>query len=496
MTTRRDILTGLSGLALGSLTGTAHARSGALMPRGTQSILAEHAPIGRFGYILVDVDSGEVVDEQGADELLIPASLSKIPTSIAAMTTLGPGGQFATRLKADGQIADGVLNGDLYLIGGGDPTLETADLVELATKMQAAGVQAITGRFIYYTGGLPNAHWLDRTQPWQAPYNPSMGGLNLNYNRVRFQWASDNGYLRVRGAAVSDGRVLPAPSVQFRVTQDGPEMLHQATTGVETWSLRQSLLTGKGQRWLPVRKPGAFTAGVFREVCAERGIILPDAEFAKQAPKGTEIARHVSDTVYEMLHGMLKYSNNLTAEALGVAAAYADDKNPRSIREAAAMTARLMVKEVRGIGGRGWNGFAMENHSGLSVLSRATPRQMAYMLRAGQQKWGERYLALFTNKSMTPERMGLPPGTLPPKHYILGKTGSMNFVRGLAGYIRVNDRPMTYAFMANEDSSREILNNQFTPYGDVTPPEARNWSRRAKEFERAMMAEWLLRYST
>lgn len=495
MTTRRDILAGLGGLAVGSFAGSAHARSGALMPRGTQSVLAEHAPIGRFGYILVDIETGKVVDERGADELLIPASLSKIPTSIAAMTTHGPGAQFATRLQADGAIANGVLDGDLYLVGGGDPTLETADLVALATQMQAAGIYSITGRFIYYTGALPHSHWLDRTQPWQAPYNPSMSGLNLNFNRVQFRWARENGFLRVRGAAVSDGRVMPAPSVQFRVSPDGPEMLHDTISGVETWTLRQSLLTGKGQRWLPVRKPGAFAAGVFQEVCAQMGILLPPAEKAKQAPKGKQVASHISDSVYEMLHGMLKYSNNLTAEALGASAGYASGKTPRTIREAAALTARLMVKEVGGVGGRGWNGFALENHSGLSVLSRSTPRQMAYMLRAAERKWGERYLALFTNKSMTPQRMGLPAGTLPPKHFILGKTGSMHFVRGLAGYLQVNDRKMAFAFMSNEDSSRSILNKQFTPYGDLTPPQARNWSRRSKDFERAMLKEWLLRYS-
>jgi len=496
MTTRRDILAGLGGAAISAAASPARASFIDLLPRGTERIIEDHAPVGRFGFALVDIDSGEIVDSRNEDSLFIPASLAKIPTSIATMKVHGPGAQFATRLRIDGTVENGVLDGDLWLVGGGDPTLETADLVSLASQMQAAGISVVSGRFLYFTGALPNSHWLDKTQPWQAPYNPSMSGLNLNYNRVQFRWARENGYLRVRGAAVSDGRVMRAPSVQFRVTQDGPEMRHETSEdGIETWTMRQSLLSGKGQRWLPVRKPGAFTAGVFQEVCAEFGITLPPAQRARTAPKGREIARHVSETTYEMLYGLLKYSNNLTAEALGASAGYASGKTPRTISEAAGLTTRLIVDEVGGVGGKGWNGFGIENHSGLSVRSRATPRQLAYMLRTASAKWGDRYLALYTNKSMTPERMGLPPGTLPPKHFILGKTGTMHFVRGLAGYMEAGGRKMAYAIMANEDTSREILNSRFTPYGDVTPPEARNWSRRAKAFEREILKDWVLRYS-
>lgn len=489
------MMMGLGSLALGSMVGPARANNASLIPRGNDAIIAETGPIGRFGFILVDVESGQVMDARNEDSLFIPASLSKIPTSFAAMQVHGQSARFATSLKADGLIENGVLNGNLHFIGSGDPSLETLDLEDLVTQMQSAGIRHVTGRFIYYGAALPQSRWLDKTQPWQAPYNPSMGGLNLNYNRIQFRWSREGSFLRVRGAAVSDGRVLPAPSVQFRVTPDGPEMNHEAAGGIETWTLRQSLLTGKGRRWLPVRKPGAFTAGVFQAVCAEAGITLPNPEAATGAPAGTEIAVHRSSSVYEMLRGMMKYSNNLTAEALGASAGYVAGQRPRSIRQAAGITAQLTAKEVGGVGGNGWNGFSLENHSGLSVLSRATPRQLAYTLREGQKRWGDNYLALFNNQSMTPERMNLPPGVVPPRHYVLAKTGSMHFVRGLAGFALIKNRPMVFAFIANEDESRDILNAQFTPYGDVTPPAARNWSRRTKTFERAMLGEWIKRYS-
>lgn len=496
MTNRRDLLAGMfSALGTGAMANPVVVSPYGLTPRGTNAIVTEQAPIGRFGFVLIDIESGKIMDSANEDDLFIPASLSKIPTSYAAMKVHGPAARFATKLRANGPINNGILEGDLHMIGGGDPSLDTNDLMGLANQLLSAGIYQITGRFIYYGAALPQSEWLDKTQPWQAPYNPSMGGLNLNYNRVQFSWSREGGYLRVRGAAVSDGKVSPTPSVQFRVTQDGPALQHEDLGQTELWNIGQSALTGKGKRWLPIRKPGAFAAGVFQTICAEMGIFLPTPESATGAPAGSEIATHRSGSVYEMLRGMLKYSNNLTAEALGASAGYASGSKPRNIRHAASLTTQMTVKEVGGVGGNGWNGFSLENHSGLSVLSRATPRQLAYTLRAGQKKWGDEYLALFNNKTMTPQRMNLPAGVVPPRHFILGKTGSMHFVRGLAGYAQINDRLTAYAFMASEDSSRDILNASFTPYGDPSPSAARNWARRTKEFERAMLKEWILRYS-
>jgi len=494
MTTRRDILTGIGALALAPT--SAGAQSISAYARGANAIIEETGPIGRFGYVLVDYASGKVVEGKNTDALMIPASLSKIPTSFTSMRVHGPSAGFATKLEITGKVENGVLNGDLHLIGGGDPSLDTSGLVDLAQQLQAAGIQFVAGRFKYYATALPQSRWLDKRQPWQAPYNPSMGGLNLNYNRVQFRWAREGGFLRVRGASVSDGKVMPAPSIQFRVTRGGDDLNHEITNGLETWTLRESLLTGRGNRWLPVRQPGAYTAGVFQQVCAELGISIPTPEDTGGSPKGREVAKYNSRSVYEMLRGMMKYSNNLTAEALGASAAYVKGQRPRSIVSAAGMTTRRTAKDVGGIGGEGWAGFSLENHSGLSVRSRTSPRQLAFILRDGRRRWGDPYLALYNNRSITSERLGLPPGTPTPDHSIYGKTGSMHFVHGLAGFITIKDRPMVYAFMANEDQSRKILDAQFTPYGDTTPTAAANWSRRTKAFEQAMLKDWVLRYST
>lgn len=481
--------------ALGLIPAAARGQTMTIGARGTEAILAEMAPIGRFGFILVDTKTGEVVEERNADALMIPASLSKIPASFVALDEHGAGGSFVTRIKAAGKVEGGILNGDLHLIGGGDPSLDTSHLIDMAAQLRTAGILGVTGRFIYHAAALPEAAWLDKSQPWQAPYNPSMGGLNLNYNRIRLSWERTGGLLRARVAAVSDGHVVRAPSVGIAVSQQGPDFSHRMGETDEVWTVRQNLLTNAGKRWLPVRLPGAFTAGVFREVCAATGITLPLAEPATETAEGREVARHTSDQLQILLRGMMRFSNNLTAEALGASAGYAAGGRPRSIRAAAGLTAKRIVSEVGGIGGGGWNGFSLENHSGLSVRSRATPRQLAYMLREGQNRWGDLYVSRFNDRTMDAEYMGLPLGLRPPKHKLYGKTGSMHFVHGLGGFITVGGRQMTYAILANEDESRALLNEQFEPYYDANPRAARNWGRRTKAFVKALTKEWVLRHS-
>ena len=81
---------------------------------------------------VVDIDTGEVVFERGANRALIPASTMKAITAAAALHELGPAWRFETRLESSATLnPDGTLAGDLVVRGGGDPSL----VVEKLWKM-------------------------------------------------------------------------------------------------------------------------------------------------------------------------------------------------------------------------------------------------------------------------------------------------------------------------------------------------------------------------
>ena len=77
----------------------------------------------------------------------MPASVQKLYTSVATLRRLGAGGRISTSVLAEtAPDAEGVVDGDLYLRGGGDPTFDTLDAGRLAQQVADAGIVAVTGR--------------------------------------------------------------------------------------------------------------------------------------------------------------------------------------------------------------------------------------------------------------------------------------------------------------------------------------------------------------
>ena len=151
------------------------------------------------GFALADLDGG-LIETHRADAPLPPASVAKVVTTLYALDALGPGFRFRTEIRPAGPVEAGVLKGDLVLAGGGDPVLDTDALGDMGGALRAVGVGAVGGRFLVATGALPAVAEIDAGQPEDAPYNPTISGMNLNFNRVFLAWAP--------------GKQGPAPGVE------------------------------------------------------------------------------------------------------------------------------------------------------------------------------------------------------------------------------------------------------------------------------------------
>ena len=189
----------------------------------------ENAPIkGDIGFAVADVQTGEVLEAIDGDVSLPPASVAKAVTGLYALKSLGGGFQYKTRLIADGPISNGILNGDLILAGGGDPRLQTDDVAELAQMLKETGIREVRGDFLVWGGALKRVEEIDPEQKDHLGYNPAVAGLNLNFNRVHFEWKQNGDdydiTMDARSAAyradvtVSRMRVVerPAPVYQYR----------------------------------------------------------------------------------------------------------------------------------------------------------------------------------------------------------------------------------------------------------------------------------------
>jgi D-alanyl-D-alanine carboxypeptidase/D-alanyl-D-alanine-endopeptidase (penicillin-binding protein 4) len=438
---------------------------------------------GALGFVVMDAATGATLEALNPDEPLAPASVAKAPTALFALHVLGPNARFATEVVAAGPLREGRLSGDLALRGGGDPTLDSDGLAALAAQARAR-VGAVEGGFLVDPGPGPTAAAIDPQMREEAAYNPSVSTLNLNFNRVLLEWTRPGGELQTRLAAHAERWSPDAATVALALAPADcgcPNFDHLSDPAGETWRIRGAALAGEGSVWLPVRDPAPYAASVFRAAAADRGLTLPAPRFGA-APAGEVVARRESAPVTDLVEDMLRYSTNLTAEALGLAAARAIGAAPDSL----AASGAAMAAWYAGYAGipRDDPGFRFANHSGLSADSRVSPRRMAQVFAAALKSPppGLGLPDLLRPHPIDEDRARAPEGTT-----VRAKTGTLDFARGLGGYLTTaSGRRLVFAYFANDLSRRRP--------GEDRPDGAIPWRNRAVALERALLRSWAARF--
>ncbi len=443
-----------------------------------EQIIASADLEGTVSCVLADARTGEVLEAIDADVALPPASVTKAVTALYALDILGGAFRFVTRIFATGPIEGGILNGDLILAGGGDPTLSADHLAELADALKAAGVSSVTGRFLCWRGALPYAEEIEPSQLDHLGYNPAVSGLNLNYNRVHFEWKRVSGNWQTTMDARTENRVPRVNMARVRIVDRGAPVF--ATDGPDSWSVARSALGNGGSRWMPVRQPALYAGDVFATLCRDAGVDLPAPEVVDDLPsERTEIAQHQSPTLRTIVQEMLLYSTNLTAEICGLAATQARFRTSLGIEASAAQMTRWLG-QTYGIEGR------FVDHSGLSDANRVSGRDMAKVLLAeGPDSDLRPILRRIAMRDAENNRLEDYPIE------VRAKTGTLNFVSALSGYIKTAEgSDLVFAIIAANLDLRE----RGKAAGDEVPAGSIAWNRRAKRLQQQLLQRWGLVY--
>ena len=480
--TRRGLLAGalalgVAGGVTGGLAGPGWAKTGKAVkpmarpgPVSLADLLAK-APGGAVsGFALLDAKTGQVLEAQNESAVLPPASVQKAITTLYALDKLGGDHRLATRVLATGPVAGGVLQGDLILMGGGDPTLDTDGLGDLVATLAAKGLRKVSGRFLYDASALPSFERIADDQPEQAGYNPGLSGLLLNFNRVNFEWTKGAGRL------VMDARgeqyVVPVRVASIAaVNREGPLFDRKDRAGIEAWTVARAALGQAGSRWLPVRHVAPYVADVFAGLCAAQGIKLPAPQ--PGSASGTQLTGRQSDELSVILHGMLKYSTNITAETLGLLASGQGNTaaSAKAMQVWAAARLGLQAKFV--------------DHSGLGAASRITPLGLAQALRAGNATaTGSALRGLMKEGDLRGEDgKALAGGGAT----VRAKSGTLNFVSGLAGFIEPpNGRDMIFAVHSADLPRRAAV----LMADREDPPGLHGWLVRARGLQGGLIRRW------
>ena len=487
-TTRRAFLTGAAATVTTPLFAQAPERS--LRPRlrpatfvrdashEIQSLIDASGLTGDVSFVVSDAFTGEILEKRAHLRAMPPASTAKAVTALYAIDKLGAGHRYRTQLIGTGTLRNGILDGDLILVASSDPVLDTDDLGAMAEGLKASGVNAVNGRFLVVPGPVQTTRVIDPGQPDQVAYNPSLGGLNLNFNRVHFEWKrADQGHaITMQARSV---RYRPEVTTSRMEVQDrnGAVFTYEDRAGVDYWTVAKSALGRNGARWLPVRDPFSYATEVFRTVARSFGIELKPAERIASLPSdGVMLYEHVGAPMTDLVSGMLEFSTNLTAEVLGQSATARWRGRSGGITGSASAMSDWANGQTRSRRAR------FVDHSGLGPETDITARDMAAILTHGGPQ-------------------GALPDLMKPWYFrtdnggqdrnnpvrIAAKTGTLNFVSALAGYVLPpGGRAMTFAILtSNEDERRSIPRE-----ARENPRGARPWARRSRRLQDQLLKRW------
>ena len=153
-----------------------------------------------FGVLAV-TEGGDTLVSWNSGTRMIPASTQKLVTTGLALHRLGPDFKYVTRLAYSGTVKDGVLDGDLYIVGGGDPTIASKDSIAMSRTalfsqwksfLDKAGIRSISGRVIgdgrYFDGPAEHDTW--SYQDIGTSYGTGCNGLSFYENAQDFKAAA------------------------------------------------------------------------------------------------------------------------------------------------------------------------------------------------------------------------------------------------------------------------------------------------------------------
>jgi serine-type D-Ala-D-Ala carboxypeptidase/endopeptidase (penicillin-binding protein 4) len=154
------------------------------------------------GIHIAEMETGKVLYELNSDKMMIPASVLKLVTSAAALEILGPDYRFRTRIGYSGKIENGILKGNLVIIGGGDPALGSEyfrdhyffpHFLEVwAQRIKAAGIKRVEGNLIM-DGSLYDTEKIPPTWIWEDMgnyYGAGASALTVYDNLFRISFRS------------------------------------------------------------------------------------------------------------------------------------------------------------------------------------------------------------------------------------------------------------------------------------------------------------------
>jgi len=402
---------------------------------------------------VVDLESGETLYDRGGDRLQVPASNLKIYTSACALDTFGPDHRFQTIVRAEGPIENGVLRGDLKLIGGGDAMLTSKDLQKLAKRVvDELGIRQIIGDVVVdnsrYAPRLKGPGWMWDDEP--SYYNMSVTPLMVDFNVLTVKLTPDaEGFVYAKLAPPSNYPELVSVGDG---TATGNELATRRpfTEPIEYRGDRK--LDKPTELRMTMHDPGPWVAGMFTQLLAEEGVnYSPSPRKQAAKPNDETPARelvHEGPTLAETLKHFNHESENAVGEVLLHEIALARGVGRPDWPDGAKIISAWLVEKAKLEPGS----FRYVDGSGLSRYNLISADSSVRLLQHLKQSddFEPFFASLPTSevKLDEAELIGASDQSTTPR--VSAKGGSMSSVSTMSGYVRTLDgRLLAFSLLAN-----------------------------------------------
>ncbi|UJF25337.1 D-alanyl-D-alanine carboxypeptidase/D-alanyl-D-alanine-endopeptidase [Suttonella sp. R2A3] len=413
------------------------------LPAAVNNLLNEYnVPRDEVSVWVQAVDGSDPLVELNGYAQRNPASVAKLLTTSAGLIRLGEDYRWQTRFYVD-QMPDaqGVLHGNLYVVGGGDPFLVEERLEQIIRDLQAKGIKRITGNIVLDESlYVLDAQARDRESfdgnPWAA-YNAVPSPLMVNFRTVKITMRPQgNNVVFDVWPTMANWQVENQMSVNSGACSKNyaPSVAIEREGGYATVVLKGRYSVACGERELTVVMGEASEQFyyLFRELWYQNGGQLDGTGAIAQRPASAKLFYSgESLPLSEQITKMNQLSNNVMTRQLMLTLGAEVYGAPGSLQKG-----RDAVVDTLSVFGVPTEGMIIDNGAGLSRVTRTTAAQLVMLLRSLYYSGkGEVFM---DSLSVAGEN-----GTLKRRFRgeslqgrVIGKTGTLDRVRAFAGYVR------------------------------------------------------------
>ncbi|MCU0623116.1 MAG: D-alanyl-D-alanine carboxypeptidase/D-alanyl-D-alanine-endopeptidase, partial [Gemmatimonadaceae bacterium] len=270
-----------------------------------------------WGVLVVHPGRGDTIFAHNADKLFVPASNQKLVTGAVALAQLGPDFRVRTAVVARGPVVNGTLEGDLVLVGRGDPSWSDAmqgdallPMRDLADSVRARGIRRVRGRVVVATGHFRGPRlgfgwdWDDLAYAYGAPVDAVL--LNEGLARVVVQGAARAGEpATITGLPLAVAVPVRSALAPTRATPDTAPLDIEWDDESRSYVVQGAVAVGQrlGLR-VAMRDPARTVGAAWLTALGERGIDVSGGSAVDTTAavlRGDTLAVHASPPLADVL---------------------------------------------------------------------------------------------------------------------------------------------------------------------------------------------------